>query len=180
MTNVLKPLQDPIPEPQASILKNYPQQNGYLLSLFKTFANSERFLLKGVPNLLDKESPLSLRQRELVILRVTANNNCEYEWGVHVAIFGEAAQLSADEIRATTEPLDNTVWPHDEALLISVVDQLCGHGQLDKDTKSAFQQTWSLEEQLEILALCGTYHTVSFVANVAELENEPFGSRFPK
>lgn len=53
----------------------------YLLQLFRVFANSPRFLKKGALNLLDKDSPLTLRQREIVILRVCANNDCEYEWG---------------------------------------------------------------------------------------------------
>jgi hypothetical protein len=42
-----------------------------------------------------------------------------------------------------------------------------------------FQQLWSREEQLEIIALCGTYHTVSFVANCATMELEDFAARFP-
>jgi hypothetical protein len=42
-----------------------------------------------------------------------------------------------------------------------------------------FQEAWTLEQQLEILALCGAYHTVSFVANTAQLPPEPFGVRFP-
>ena len=35
--------------------------------------------------------PLSLREREIVIDRTCALTGCEYEWGVHVAIFAEAA-----------------------------------------------------------------------------------------
>lgn len=30
-----------------------------------------------------------------------------------------------------------------------------------------------------VLALCGNYHTVSFVANTAELAGESWGARFP-
>ena len=85
MSNSLHPIKEPFPEEIASLLAQYPTVDGYLLALFKTFANSQRFLEKGVPNLLDEESPLPLRVREIVILRVTANKNCEYEWGVHVA-----------------------------------------------------------------------------------------------
>jgi alkylhydroperoxidase family enzyme len=95
MKQTLTPIEPPYASNIEAILKNYPKQQGYLLKLFRVFANSERFLLKGVPNLLDKDSPISLREREIVILRVCANNACEYEWGVHVTIFSQHANLTS-------------------------------------------------------------------------------------
>ena len=44
--------------------------------------------------LLDK-GHLTLRQREIVIDRVTARCGSEYEWGVHVAFFAKRAGLDA-------------------------------------------------------------------------------------
>ena len=181
MRNILGPLDRPMRPEIEAILKNYPQQDGYLLTLFRTFANSERFLQKAVPNLLDKESPLSLRQREIVILRTTANRNCEYEWGVHVAIFAQAAGFSDAQIAATRYPAeDRGLWDAHEHLLIRCVDQLCEKGTVEDTDLCHFQEIWSLEQQLEIMALCGTYHTVSFVANTARLAGEDFGARFPQ
>ena len=40
--------------------------------------------------------------------------------------------------------------------------------------------TWDLAQQLEILALVGNYHTISFVANSAELNKEPGAPDFPE
>ena len=48
---------------------------------------------------LSRRCALSLRHRELLILRTTARCGAEYEWGVHVAFFGSKALLTADEIR---------------------------------------------------------------------------------
>ena len=42
-----------------------------------------------------------MREREIVIDRTSALNGCEYEWGVHVAIFAGHAGLSDEEVRAT-------------------------------------------------------------------------------
>lgn len=138
-------------------------------------------LQKAVPNLLDKESPLSLRQREIVILRTTANRNCEYEWGVHVAIFAQTAGFSDAQIAATRYPAeDRGLWDADEHLLIRCIDQFCEKGTVEDTDLCHFQEIWSLEQQLEIMALCGTYHTVSLVANTARLGGENFGARFPQ
>jgi hypothetical protein len=180
MTQILKPLEAPYPDEVAEVLASYPSQDGYVLALFRTFANSLRFLKKGVPNLLDKGSPLPLRVREIVILRTTANKNCEYEWGVHVTVFAGAAKLSADQVSATrTAAVDAALWSPVEANLILAVDDLCATGQIATQTLSEFRACWSIEQQLEIFALCGTYSTISFVANNSDLPNEPFGAVFP-
>lgn len=180
MTHVLTPLEAPFSDEIGEVLNSYPQQDGYILSLFRTFANSLRFLKKGVPNLLDKGSPLPLRVREIVILRTTAKHNCEYEWGVHVTVFASAAQLSTAQVAATRDDaVDPDLWAPHETNLLHALDQLCAKGCIDNVTLAVFQKVWNKEQQLEIFALCGTYHTISFVANNARLANEPFGARFP-
>lgn len=180
MTNRLAPLEPPFPADIDALLARYPRQDGYLLSLFRTFANSPRFLSKGVPNLLDKDSPLALRDREIVILRVTAHYDCEYEWGVHAAIFARAAKLTPEQVAATRLLLANApVWSAREQRLIAAVDGFCHRGVLSGDELDAFTEDWSRAQQLEILALCGAYHTVSLVANAARLGLEPFARRFP-
>ena len=180
MTQNLIPLEAPYPADVAKVLASYPQTDGYILKLFRTFATNMRFLTKCVPNLLDKESPLGLRDREIVILRVTANRNCEYEWGVHVTIFSQAAKLTADQVRASRlGSATDTAWQNEDQTLVGVVDALCSKGQLPAPLQRAFQTHWSPAQQLEIMALCGTYQTISYVANVAQLDNEEFAARFP-
>lgn len=180
MRNQLSPLTAPFPDEVAAILSTYPSQDGYILSLFRTFANSARFLKKGVPNLLDRGSPLDLRTREIVILRVTANRNCAYEWGVHVAYFAKAAKLTDGQIQATRLGRHHSAkWTPREERLIEAIDQFCETGTLTDGVLKAFETDWTVEEQLEILALIGTYTTISLVANVAQLPSESFAPPFP-
>jgi alkylhydroperoxidase family enzyme len=179
MANTLKPLEAPFPPEVRQALAAYPQQDGYILSLFRTFANSVRFLSKCVPNLLDRGSPLDLRTREIVILRTTAKRNCEYEWGVHVAIFARPARFTEAQVKATRIGCPDC-WPEEERRLIEAIDQLCASGFLDEDLLGQFQRDWNNEQQLEILALIGTYSTISYVANVAQLAREPFSPAFPR
>src|SRR3546814_17206231 len=71
------------------------------LVLFTTLATNERAWSKFTGgSLLDKASPLSPRQRELVIDRTTAKCGCEYEWGVHVAAFASHVGIDAEQVRA--------------------------------------------------------------------------------
>ena len=180
MSNALEPLMPPYSSELTAVMDQYPKQDGYLLKLFRVFANSVRFAKKGVPNLLDKDSPLSLREREIVILRTTANNECEYEWGVHVTVFASVAGFSKEQIAATkTSGSDVQIWNEKEQILLAVIDDLSHSGTINSDNLADFQHHWTKEEQLEIFALCGTYHTVSFVANGARVPLEDFAVRFP-
>ncbi|ATW03941.1 carboxymuconolactone decarboxylase family protein [Sphingorhabdus sp. YGSMI21] len=180
MGNILTPVMPPYSPELTAVMQHYPRQDGYLLKLFRVFANSARFAKKGVPNLLDKDSPLLLREREIVILRTTANNDCEYEWGVHVAIFAGAAGFSEAQISATkTGKCDDPAWDDKEKSLLASIDDLCRAGTIAEENLASFQRFWTREEQMEIMALCGTYHTVSFVANGARVELEDFAARFP-
>ena len=181
MKNELKPIEPPYSAEVTKILSRYPQdKDGYILKLFRVFANSMRFLTaKGPANLLDKESPLTLREREIVILRTTANANCEYEWGVHVTAFGKAAKLSEAQINATHSLESNaSCWKASESLLIDCVDELCARSKIQDESYEKFQQHWTLEQQLEILALCGNYHLISFVANTSRIEMELTSAKF--
>jgi len=181
MSNRLAPVEPPFAPDIDALLARYPRQEGYLLTLFRTFANSARFLQRGVPNLLDRESPLALRDREIVILRVTANFGCEYEWGVHVAIFARAAKFSDAQVAATRgSGPGSDVWAPREQRLIAAVDAFCREGALAADAIDAFTEDWTTAQQLEILALCGAYHTISLVARLAQLPPEPFAARFPE
>lgn len=180
MKHLLVPVEEPFATEVAEIFENYPKRNGYILQLFRVFANSTRFLKKGTVNLLDRDSPIAMRQREILILRVCANNNCEYEWGVHVTAFGEHVGFTSEQIAATrTGDEKSPCWVGEESLLIQLVDELCDRGELSDQTQELFQEAWTQEQQLEILALCGNYHTISFVANTARLKRESFGATFP-
>src|SRR5579859_6192921 len=71
------------------------------LMLFRVMASDPRAWEKFRSGSLLDRGPLSLREREIVIDRTCALNGCEYEWGVHVATFAAAAQLTDEQVRAT-------------------------------------------------------------------------------
>src|SRR5690348_7983869 len=89
------------------------------LLLFRTMAKSPRvFARMFAGGLLDK-GPLSLRQREIVIDRTTARLGCEYEWGVHIALFGERVGIAEPEIAAIVHgPANAACWSPPEQALI--------------------------------------------------------------
>jgi alkylhydroperoxidase family enzyme len=180
MSRDLSPLDPPYAEAIDALLTRYPHRDGELPGLFRVFARSERFLRKGVADLLDRGSPLALRERELLILRTCARLGCEYEWGVHVAAFSRAAVLTPEQVRSTRlgTPTD-PCWSEGDRLLLEVADALSGGGRMDAETLARFRGSLTAERQLEVFAVCGNYHTVAFVANHAALPREPWAEPFP-
>ena len=181
MANILTPIKAPFPAEVVEGFKRYPQRDGYVIGLFRVFANSVRLLNKGFVNLLDKASPLPVIEREIIILRISANNKCEYEWGVHVSAFSEYAGLTKDQVSATVL-LDHTAqcWDEKQSTLIQCIDELCDKGVMSSTTLKKFRNLWDLEQQLEILTLAGSYHTIAFIANASELPWEEFAEHFPR
>src|SRR5438445_12908479 len=95
------------------------------LTLFRTMAKSPRIFAKMFAGGLLDKGPLGPRQREIVIDRTTARLGCEYEWGVHVAIFAKRVGLDAGQIAATVNyPADADCWSRQEQALLALVDDL--------------------------------------------------------
>ena len=123
------------------------------LALFTTLARDARLFerLRG-GSLLDK-GHLTLREREVVIGRVTALSGSEYEWGVHVAFFGEKAGLDAAMLRSLVNgDADDSCWSDEDRLLIRACDQLHATSDIDESLWSAMAAEFSDMALIEILS----------------------------
>lgn len=128
--------------------------------------------VQAAGGLLDRGS-ISLRQRELVILRITAMLGAEYEWGVPVAYFAEKAKFTPAEIAATVHG-DAADWVRsEEAILVRIVGALTHAATLDDALWAEAQAHFDGAQMIEILALVGFYHLVSFTVNATGVALEP-------
>jgi len=151
------------------------------LMLFRVIAGHPRAWSKfRAAGLLDR-GPLSLREREIVIDRTCALTGCEYEWGVHVATFADAAQLTDEEIEATVAAdASASCWSPAEQALIASVDALHHRATLSGEEFVALSSHYDDAKIFEIILLCGFYRTVSYIANGLALPLEPNAARFPR
>jgi alkylhydroperoxidase family enzyme len=150
------------------------------LTLFRVMAGHDRGWEKFRAGSLLDGGPLRLREREIVIDRTCALNACEYEWGVHVSVFAQAAGLGAEEIRATVlGNADAPCWSAAERALIAAVDALHHRSTLGDEEFTALKAHYDDDQILEIILLCGFYRTVSYLANGLALPLEDNAARFP-
>src|SRR3954469_22445926 len=94
------------------------------LLLFRTVARNPRVLQRMMAGgLLDRGS-ISLRARELMILRTCARCGAEYEWGVHVAAYGNKAQWTSEHLRSSAHGgATDDCWNSEDRLIIRLADQ---------------------------------------------------------
>jgi alkylhydroperoxidase family enzyme len=151
--------------------------------LFRTFANNlamSKAMGQWGGYELSKHLSLSMRDREIVIDRVCARCECEYEWGVHMAFFAERVELTAEQITSIThgQPCDEC-WADDkDRLLIEVVDALHDTATIDDELWARVSEHFTHEQALDLFMLTGWYHAISFTANAARVPLEQGSPRF--
>src|ERR1700676_3314374 len=151
------------------------------LMLFRVIAGNARAWEKFRAGSLLDRGPLSLREREIVIDRTCALTGCEYEWGVHVTTFADAAQLTEEQVRSTVlGDADAACWSAAEQALIAAVDALHDRATLSDEGFKALSAHYDDAKIFEIILLCGFYRTVSYLANGLDLPPEEKAARFPK
>jgi alkylhydroperoxidase family enzyme len=175
MPPAAEPLPEDIQHAIDAIMRGRPP-----LSLFTTLARDRRLFFKFFNSGLLDRGHLTIRQREIVIDRVTAACGAEYEWGVHVSVFAAKAGLTEAQIMSlTVGGPDDNCWTDADRVLIRLCDSLHGDCTVDDALWAQLTAHHSDEAMLELLMLAGTYRTVSYLVNSLRLATEPGALRFP-
>jgi 4-carboxymuconolactone decarboxylase len=150
------------------------------IGLFRTLAKNPRVLRRVRRGGLLDPGSITLRQREIVILRTTARAGAEYEWGVHVAFFGGAAGLESEHLYASVwlGP-EAACWSANEALLVRACDELHEKACISEPTWTALRSAFAEDQLIELLVLAGLYRTISYVVNGTGVALEEHAPRFP-
>ena len=181
MTARIAPAQPPFPPDIQQRFEQIMPEGVPPLTLFTTLARDARLFARFFGGSLLGPGNLTLRQREIVIDRITALSGSEYEWGVHVAFFGEAAGLTEAQIRSLTQGgADDPFWSDAERALLGACDQLHSDCDIDDAGWQALRAHFSETAILEILMLAGFYRMVSYLTNALRLPLESDAARFPR
>ena len=127
---------------------------------------------------------VSERDREIAIIRTGALTRSEYEWGMHVSIYGERCALTAAQIQELTcsaswRDLSDALWTPAERLIVRMVDELHQHATVADDTWQALNANWPQEQVMELVFASSFYHMAAFFLNTAAVPLEDGAQRFP-
>jgi len=178
MTARIAPLTPPYSSDVQTSLEKWMPPGGAIepLVLFRTMARypllSDR--MRGLGAVFLGRGLLPARVRELLILRTCARCHSEYEWGVHVSAFAASVGLDDAAVAATLGPVAGDGL---DALLARFVDELHDTGTVSDPTWTALASHFEENALLEMLALVGFYHAISFITNAVRLPLEPWAER---
>ena len=175
----IAPIDPPYP-PEIQVEFDKIMRGAPPLLLFRTVARNPRVLQRFLAGgLLDRGS-ISLRLRELVILRTCAQCGAEYEWGVHIAAYGTKAEFTTEQIHSTARgsPIDDC-WSNEERTVIRLVDHLHATSGVSEELWQEISAMFASEQLIEIVMLAGLYHAVSFMVNAFGVQHEESAPRFP-
>ena len=181
----IEPLAPPYtPELDALLQRMTPPGAPAVLALFRVLAHhpvlAERMMGWG-GFLLGRRATLTLRDREVVIDRVCARCGAEYEWGVHVAAFAEAAGLTAEQNTALADPgAGDAALTARDRLLVRMVDELHDSGTVSDALWPQLAGSWDTQQLLELLLLAGWYHAIAYVCNAARVPLETWAPRWQR
>lgn len=122
-------------------------------------------------------SPLSLRDREMLILRTCWLTKNEYTWGNHIPA-AKRAGLSDDDIkRIATGP--SARWGAADATLLRAVDELHADQVIQDSTWRALAQRYNERELSDLIFIVGQYTFVAMWARSGGFPMEPGAPGFP-
>jgi alkylhydroperoxidase family enzyme len=120
---------------------------------------------------------LTLRRREMLVLRVATVRDCPYEWAQHVVIAGDIG-MSPDEIDRVAEGPDADGWSSIDAALLRAVDELVVSACISDPTWEVLSSELDAAQLLDLIFTVGAYETLAMVIRSVgmELDDDLLGS----
>lgn len=132
MTARIAPAEPPYPPEVQAIIDRIVPPELPSFALFTTIARDPRLFDRFVGRGFLGKGHLTLRQRELVIARVTAQCGSEYEWGIHVHFFAARAGFGEVELYSIVHGNGrDPCWSEEDGVLLDLCDAL--HDACDVD-----------------------------------------------
>ena len=114
---------------------------------------------------------LSLRQREILVLRVAAVHRSAYQWAQHLVHKDEADLTDEDIARIAFGPSAPFLEPL-EAGLLRAVDELVGDGGISRSTWAVLEAGMETRQILDVIFTVACYTALAWMYASVELELE--------
>lgn len=112
---------------------------------------------------------LSQRQRELLVLRVAAQREADYEWVQHKVVAGDVG-LTSEEIERTAVGPEADGWSPLDAALLRAADELIAHARIADETYAALAAELDAQQLLDLVFTVGTYDALAMAMRTFDLQ----------
>ncbi len=105
-------------------------------------------------------STLSPRQRELLVLRVAAVRDADYEWRQHVVLASDVG-ITAEEVTRIAEGPDAAGWSPVDRAMVSAVDELLAGAMVAPGTWETLAAELDVQQLLDLVFTVGAYDALA-------------------
>ena len=133
---------------------------------------------RGNTNYVNRLSPLTPHDRELLILRIGWNCQAEYEWAKHVGSVGRARDHGLEPRRIAEGP-EAAGWEPHEVALLEAADELYRNAIVSDATWNTLSSRYDMHEMASIVMTVATYRFVSMTLNAFGVQLRPDDEGFP-
>ncbi len=103
---------------------------------------------------------LSVRQRELLVLRVAALRDAEYEWAQHAVLAADAG-IDAGEVARVVVGPDAPGWSPLDAALLRAADELVADATIGDSTWAALAAELDERQLMDVVFTVGAYDALA-------------------
>ncbi len=163
---------------QRTLMEPFVKQ-GTAWNVFKTLVRHPSLFKRWMPfanHVLFKQT-LSMREREMLILRIGWLCRAPYEWTQHVQI-GLKAGLNEAEIARIADGPDAPGWSEHDAALMRAADELHRDSCLSDATWNTLGKRYTTEQMVDVVFTVGQYNMVSMALNTFGVAIDPALPRF--
>ncbi len=119
-------------------------------------------------------SHLSIRQREVFLLRVTGRCRNAFEWCLRVHYFADEAGVDENQLRASVfGSADDACWEPGDRVLIRLADELHDTVSISDALWAEARDAFSEEAMLQLILLAGHYRTNAYVSAGLQVPVDP-------
>ena len=149
---------------QAEVAKRFG--DGPVPNVFRTMLRHPALFRRWLPfaNHILGKSTISVRDREVLILRTAWRVRSEYEWGQHVLV-ARNAEMSEDEIAMARNGSDAAGLDERDRLLLTATDELVDDAFVSDATWVGLSEHYNTQQMMDIVFTVGQYNMLAMGLN---------------
>ncbi len=114
------------------------------------------------------DGEMSIRDRELAILRLAWLCQAPFEWGAHVNI-AKRNNVTSEEIARIIEGSSADGWETHDRAILRAMEELHFDSMITDKTWDELQASYNDKQLIELIILAGQYKTVAYYQNALRL-----------
>lgn len=122
----------------------------------------------GVAGKFLSDGEISIRDRELAVLRIAWLSQAPFEWGSHVKI-SKRNGITEEEIENVIEGSAGPGWSKRDRSIIRAMEELHFDSMISDETWADLQEFYNDKKLIELVVLAGQYKTVAYYQNALRL-----------